>query len=213
MKQTLGRTSMKLVASVALFSLAWFTGSSARAQEHRDEHRGEHHDDNRGEHHDEHMEPHRGEPMRGEPMRGEPMHGEPMRLPPAGAESHRMERRPEPPRWQPHPPGARPHGGAPGRPEHVRVLRPSVVRRGAHPWRHWEHPAFGRPLYYWDWAATRHVTCVAQDSYGDQYPVTVQTWRGFGTDAMTEVEDDALDRCYQESGGDQTCFLAACTHY
>jgi hypothetical protein len=29
---------------------------------------------------------------------------------------------------------------------------------------------------------------------------------------MTNVEDDALDRCYSESGQDTTCVLASCTH-
>jgi len=29
---------------------------------------------------------------------------------------------------------------------------------------------------------------------------------------MTDVEDDALDRCYSESGQDSTCALATCTH-
>jgi hypothetical protein len=35
---------------------------------------------------------------------------------------------------------------------------------------------------------------------------------GFGLANMTDVEDDALDRCYSESGQDTTCVLAACTH-
>ena len=30
---------------------------------------------------------------------------------------------------------------------------------------------------------------------------------------MTSVEDDALDRCYEESGGDPNCYLATCSHY
>ncbi len=30
---------------------------------------------------------------------------------------------------------------------------------------------------------------------------------------MTSVEDDALDRCYQESGGDQSWYLATCSHF
>jgi hypothetical protein len=52
----------------------------------------------------------------------------------------------------------------------------------------------------------------AEDSYGDQYPVTEETVTGFGLTHMSTVEDDALDRCYEESGGDQSCFLATCSH-
>ncbi len=121
--------------------------------------------------------------------------------------------RPAPPRFQAHPPGAHPHGAA-NHSHPIRILKPTMVRRGAErPWRHWGHPEFVRPVYYWDWAVIRQVTCIAEDSYGDQYPVTQATGGGFGLPEMTTVEDDALDRCYQESGGDQTCYLATCTHY
>jgi hypothetical protein len=43
-------------------------------------------------------------------------------------------------------------------------------------------------------------------------PVSQVTVTGFGLATMTEVEDDALDRCYAESGQDPTCFLASCSH-
>lgn len=127
-------------------------------------------------------------------------------------EQRQMAPRPAPPRFQPHPPGAHPHG-AMVRQHPVRVLRPTVVRRGERPWRHWEHPEFARPIYYWDWNLTHTVSCTAEDSYGDQYPVTEQTFAGFGLANMGYVEDDALDRCYQESGGDQSCYLATCSHF
>jgi hypothetical protein len=121
--------------------------------------------------------------------------------------------RPAPPRFQGHPPGAHPHG-APYHAHPVRVLRPTIIRRGTErPWRHWGHAEFVRPVYYWDWALVHSVTCTAEDSYGDQYPVTQSTWGGFGLPDMTTVEDDALDRCYDESGGDQSCYLATCSHY
>jgi hypothetical protein len=55
--------------------------------------------------------------------------------------------------------------------------------------------------------------CTAEDSCGDQYPVTQSTWGGFGLPDMTTAEDDALDRCYSESGGDPSCYLATCSHY
>jgi hypothetical protein len=117
-----------------------------------------------------------------------------------------------PPRFQPHPPGAHPHGAI-VRQHPVRVLRPKVITRGEHPWRHWEHPEFSRPAYYWDWAAVRSVTCIAEDSYGDQYPVTQTAAPGFGMSSMTEIEDQALDRCNSESGGDPSCYLATCSHF
>ncbi|HVU52942.1 MAG TPA: hypothetical protein VHL80_19805 [Polyangia bacterium] len=152
------------------------------------------------DHHEEHQQ------MRREEHHAEARHEEQQRLPP----------RAPPPAWRGHPPGA--HPVTPGwrqpvQPHAVRVLRPHAMRYGEHPWRHWGHPEFVRPVYYWDWGAVRSVTCVAEDSYGDQYPVTESTFAGFGLVNMTQVEDDALDRCYQESGGDQGCYLATCSHY
>jgi hypothetical protein len=120
--------------------------------------------------------------------------------------------RPEPPRFQAHPPGVHPHG-AMVRPHATRVLKPSLAKFGAHPWRHWEHPELARPVYYWEWALIHQVSCVAEDSYGDQYPVTETTFAGFGLVDMTAIEDDALDRCYTESGNDPSCYLTSCSHF
>jgi hypothetical protein len=121
--------------------------------------------------------------------------------------------RPAPPKFQPHPPGAHPRG-ATVHSHPVRVLAPRVVVRGGHrEWKHWSHPEFARPAYYWDFGVIHNVSCIAEDSYGDQYPVTQATYPGFGNDGMTSVEDDALDRCYSESGGDQSCYLATCSHF
>jgi hypothetical protein len=142
--------------------------------------------------------------------------------PPERREGHgapREMRRPEPlpprsaPVWRAHPAG--PHPATPGyhpafHPHAVRVLRPHVIRGSERPWHHWEHPDFVRPLYYWDWPLVRAVTCTAEDSYGDQYPVTESTFSGFGLVNMTGVEDDALDRCYADSGGDPGCQLVSC---
>jgi hypothetical protein len=125
---------------------------------------------------------------------------------------HAEEHRAPAPKWQAHPSGQHPHGPI-VRQHPTRVLRPRVIERGHPVWHHWEHPGFVRPLYYWDWAQLRQITCIAEDSYGDQYPVTQNTFSGFGLDNMTEVEDAALDRCYEESGGDQSCFLATCSHF
>ncbi|HUJ26038.1 MAG TPA: hypothetical protein VLW85_08475, partial [Myxococcales bacterium] len=84
-------------------------------------------------------------------------------------EEHRGPVRPAPGKFQPHPPGMHPHGPV-VRQHPVRVLRPRVVERGQPAWRRWEHPEFARPSYYWEWNLVRGVTCVAEDSYGDQYP-------------------------------------------
>ena len=119
--------------------------------------------------------------------------------------------RQEPPRFQPHPPGRNPHGPA-ARPPPVRTLQPRVVAPGHAEWKHWAHPVFRRPIYYWNWAVVRTVTCVAEDSYGDQYPVTESITPGFQLQDMTGVEDDALDRCYAESGQDPSCMLVGCSH-
>jgi hypothetical protein len=136
-----------------------------------------------------------------------------------GRSEGRSEARPTPPqrrappeRFQTHPPGAHPHGAI-VRPHPIRVLQPTVAKYGGHQWRHWEHPEFSRPVYYWNWAVIRNVTCIAEDSYGDQYPVTEAAFSGFGLDNMTAVEDDALDRCAAESGGDPSCYLATCSHF
>jgi hypothetical protein len=138
-------------------------------------------------------------------------------------EEHREVRHEEklPPRapaptWRGHAPGVHPTGPSyhPAyHPHAVRVLRPHTMRYGEHPWRHWGHAEFVRPVYYWDWALIHSISCTAEDSYGDQYPVTETTVPGFGLANMTAVEDDALDRCYEESGGDQSCYLATCSHF
>jgi hypothetical protein len=193
----------KLVAPFALvLSFAWLNSSTVA---HADEHHGEHHEGHEGHEAHEGHEGHDGH----EGHEGHEAHEAR-----GGQEWHerQMAPRPAPPRFQPHPPGAHPHGPM-VRQHALRVLRPTVVRRGERPWRHWEHPEFARPIYYWDWNLTHTVTCTAEDSYGDQYPVTEQTFAGFGLANMGYVEDDALDRCYQESGGDQSCYLATCSHY
>jgi hypothetical protein len=119
--------------------------------------------------------------------------------------------RPAPPPFHAHPAGVHPRG--PTVHQHaVRVLAPRAVVHGRLEWKHWEHPEFVRPVYYWDWPGVHTVTCIAEDSYGDQYPVSEAAAPGFGLANMTDVEDDALDRCYSESGEDSTCFLATCTH-
>jgi len=120
--------------------------------------------------------------------------------------------RPAPPRFVAHPAGPHPHGPI-VRPHPVRVLQPRVIAYGGHDWHHWEHPEFARPTYYWDWSLVHNVSCITEDSYGDQYPVTESTFAGFGLINMTAIEDDALDRCYVESGNDPSCYLVSCSHF
>jgi len=127
------------------------------------------------------------------------------------AEDRARPSRQEAPPFQPHPRGAHPNG--PTVHQHpIRVLAPRSLVHGHSEWAHWNHPEFARPVYYWDWKRVHTVTCVAEDSYGDQYPISEAAAPGFGLANMTEVEDDALDRCYAESGQDATCVLASCTH-
>lgn len=180
--------------AVALLGGLLCASPLARADEH-----GEH-----GEHHD--RDDHRGAQFHGD-QRGEPRAG-------YGHEGERRvyTPRPAPPQFRAHPPGMQPRGRVVP-PHQVRVLRPEMYHRGEHHWRHWEHPELARPVYYWNWAAVHGVTCVAEDSYGDQYPITGNVFPGFGLANMSEVEDEALDRCYSESGGDQSCYLATCSHY
>lgn len=127
------------------------------------------------------------------------------------AEERGRTPRQAPPPFQAHPPGTHPRG-ATVRPHQVRVLAPAAVAHGHTTWAHWNHPEFARPVYYWDWGRVHNVTCIAEDSYGDQYPVSEPAPPGFGLPNMTEVEDDALDRCFSESGQDATCVLTTCTH-
>ena len=129
-----------------------------------------------------------------------------------GREAKHASPRPTAPKFQPHPPGVHPHGPI-VRTHTARVMAPRVVEHGVHGWGHWEHPEFDRPFYYWEWSTVRHVSCIAEDSYGDQYPVTEAASPGFGFESMTAVEDHALDRCYAESVHDHTCYLATCSHF
>jgi len=123
-----------------------------------------------------------------------------------------MPARLAPPKFEHHPAGTHPRG-ATVQSHPVRVLAPKIItRRRGGGWAHWEHPDFVRPVYYWNWRIIHSVTCTAEDSYGDQYPVTETAWRGFGLDSMNQIEDAALDRCYSESGQDGTCYLLTCTH-
>ena len=131
---------------------------------------------------------------------------------PAPKAQRQIPARAAPPKFQPHAPGVHPQG-ARVQSHPVRVLAPRVVTRRGGSWAHWQHPDIERPAYYWNWRIIHNVTCTAEDSYGDQYPVTVTAWHGFGLNDMTRIEDDALDRCYAESGQDNTCYLLTCTHY
>jgi hypothetical protein len=136
----------------------------------------------------------------------------------AASAIHATAPRFSPPRFVPHPAGVRPtpkaHVKGPTvRPHAVRVLGSRLVVHENHQWPHWSHPSFDRPLYYWDWDTIHGVSCIAEDSYGDQYPVSESAFPGLDSGSMMTVEDDAIDRCYSESGKDTSCYLATCSHY
>ncbi len=89
---------------------------------------------------------------------------------------------------------------------------PFPVHGGVFPWPHWGHPFFPRPIFGWNWPALRVVTCTAGDSQGDLFPVTEDGFIGeVYQERLNEIEDAAIDRCYDETGGDNGCHLDGCT--
>jgi hypothetical protein len=56
------------------------------------------------------------------------------------------------------------------------------------------------------------VTCTAADSEGGLYPVTEDGYGGIEyQEQLPAIEDAAIDRCYNETGGDTGCHLVDCT--
>jgi hypothetical protein len=112
-----------------------------------------------------------------------------------------------------HPPGPigpGPHPGPFPGPGHA--YNPYPVHGGVYPWPHWGHPVFERPVFPFEWARLRVVTCTAENSSGYQFPVTEDGFVGFAYQGrMEQVEDAAIDRCYNETNGDQSCVLLGCT--
>jgi len=131
---------------------------------------------------------------------------------PARAPARQAPPRQAAPRFQAHPAGVHPRGPT-AHAHAIRVLAPSIVVRGHGSWGRWDHPEFARPSSYWAWGSFQNVSCIAEDSYGDQYPVTEAAGPAFVFNDMTAAEDDALDRCYSESGQDPSCYLATCSHF
>ncbi len=113
----------------------------------------------------------------------------------------------------PRPIGPRPIGPGPVYPRPINhTFDPINVRIGGLPWAPWEHPIFERPVFGWNWDGLTEVTCTAEDSNGDVYPVTDADYYGVEYQAnLDSIEDAALDRCYDESGGDEGCQLVTCT--
>lgn len=103
----------------------------------------------------------------------------------------------------------------PPRPVHPSPHRPGYdhpypIHHGHHPWPHWNHHWIPRPVYYWDWEHIHWVTCTAEDSSGYLYPVTEDGYFGEFQSRLEQIEDAALDRCYEESHGDEKCWLVGC---
>jgi hypothetical protein len=157
----------------------------------------------------------RPEPVRPAPMpRPEPVRPAPMPRP----EPVRPAPRPDPvrPGPAPRPEPGRPVGNGGGRPIGERPVGrhydPVTFRGGNYTWNRWDHPVFARPVYDWDWAVLRLVTCTAEDSEGDLYPVTEDGYIGVVyEDRVSDIEDAALDRCYSETNSDTGCVLLSCT--
>ena len=71
---------------------------------------------------------------------------------------------------------------------------PYPIHHGGYPWPHWDHPAFVRPIYYWDWNRLATVTCTAQDSEGELFPVTEDGYVGIGYQpVLPQMGDAAMD--------------------
>jgi hypothetical protein len=99
--------------------------------------------------------------------------------------------------------------GGPGGPG--RVWDPIPIRQGQYPGPAWNHPVFQRPVFGWNWDQVRVVTCTATDAYGNQYPVTESDYVGLAyQQQINNIEDAAMDMCFQDSG-DEGCRLLDCT--
>lgn len=141
----------------------------------------------------------------GFPGHGGPQPGPHPMPPPHGPGPHPM-----PPPHGPVGPGPG-HGGPGGHPGGGFHHAPYPGHHGGYPWRHWGHPFFPRPHYVWNWGALRVVTCTAVDSRGEYYPVTEDGYYGIEYQThVDEIEDAAIDRCYDETNGDTSCSLVGC---
>lgn len=107
-------------------------------------------------------------------------------------------------------------GYNPGRPS-FRPVRPAypVVRHIGrnYGWAPWRHRVVVRNYYPFEWRRVLEVTCTARSSaYGWDYSVTEAGYNGEAyQNLMVHVENAALDRCYNETGGDESCYLLGCT--
>jgi hypothetical protein len=56
------------------------------------------------------------------------------------------------------------------------------------------------------------VTCTAENSSGYQFTVTEDAYYGWTYQSrIAQIEDAALDRCYAETNGDESCTMIGCT--
>lgn len=93
-----------------------------------------------------------------------------------------------------------------------RAFDPVQIHEGVYAGIHWVHPDFVRPVYQWNWDSLVNVTCSAEDSVGNVYPVTESEYVGPAYQAqMANIEDAALDMCYDDSNGDSSCYLLGCS--
>jgi hypothetical protein len=104
------------------------------------------------------------------------------------------------------------HGWHPGEGMGHIHYDPIGFHHGGYYWPHWDRPYWVRPIFYWNWATLHAVTCVSEDSVGDQYTVTEDGYSGLIYQSIVQqVEDASIDRCYAESGNDPGCHLESCT--
>jgi hypothetical protein len=136
------------------------------------------------------------------PSRPAPVQQQPSR-PDGGGQGGRPEQGQQP---------GRPVEGRPGE-GRGRAYDPVFIHAGVYAGRHWDHPYFVRPIFNdWVWDSLRLVTCTAEDSDGDQFPVTENEYTGIEFQAkLPEIEDAALDMCFDETNGDTSCVLVGCT--
>jgi hypothetical protein len=108
----------------------------------------------------------------------------------------------------------------PGRPtRRVVVGRPGfryrpgyrVVYRHERRYAPWRPRTIVSRYYPFEWRRLTGVACYARDSYGYTYSVAENRYFGESYQSrMVEVENDALARCYAESGGDTGCYVYDC---
>lgn len=96
------------------------------------------------------------------------------------------------------------HGPTPG---HFHGPR---FEHGPGRWHHWEHPFFAFPMFRFEWHRLRALTCMSEDSQGHTHSATRSEYCYDYEHRIREIEDESLDRCYEETRGDSGCHFITC---